>query len=727
MNTREQHFGFKQNLLVLAMLAAFGSAHAADDEIAKLIKPDATTVSVGAAVRATDRQNASLFGQYNGWSKDDGALLLDFELIQRDDETGTWMNAEGRNLGLDNRELSFSRQRQGTWKYAFGYSEQVRHDPRTLNTGLQGIGSSQLTVNGLAAVGAGTKQNLDVKRRSYTLAGEDWINPNLMLEFSLKSEDKEGARLSNVGGYCGPSVASAVCPTLSGAMLMLAEPVTSNTQQVEAKANFLGSGFSLTAGYYGTLYTNDKGSMRVAGINGNLVGNPGPIGNAPNTLGGLLSQPIALAPDNQSYQLYLAGTYTLTPAVHATFNYATTHATQNESFAGMGLTAAAGLPSSLNGAVDTTLTQAGITARPVPKLSLLANVRYEQIEDKTPHARYGGTYTNQTNPSSKANSKAEATYVFPANLRGTFGVDYNWVKRGVPSVGSTELFIPTTSLTSIRETTNELVYRAEVRKPLTDALNATLAYSQATRDGSHWINLGNVTAQYPQTYQVIRNGDMYSATGVFPTTMMDRKRDKVRAQADWSATDALSVQFSAENGYDTYSAPTLTGLKSGSLYALGVDVSYLVSDSWKATGFVNYGEQLLNISHSAGYIARINNITTNFGAGVVGKLSGKLEVGGDLNYMDDNNAYGLGSGNTSAAGVLPDVSYRVLALKLFGKYALDNQSDIQLDLLQQNTLFSEWTWGSGSVPYAYSDNSTVSMQSNQKVTYLGAKYVYRLK
>jgi hypothetical protein len=142
---------------------------------------------------------------------------------------------------------------------------------------------------------------------------------------------------------------------------------------------------------------------------------------------------------------------------------------------------------------------------------------------------------------------------------------------------------------------------------------------------------------------------------------------------------------------------------------------------------VNYGQQLMNVSHSAGYIARINNITTNYGVGLVGKLSGKTEVGGDLSYMDDNNAYGLGSGSSAAPGVLPDVTYHTLALKLFGKYALDTQSDIRVDLVHQNTVFNEWTWANAGVPYAYSDNSTVSMQPNQNVTYLGVKYVYRLK
>ncbi len=730
MNTREQLFGFQQKLLVLALLAAFGPAHAADDEVAKLIKPDTASISAGAAVAGAFRPNGSLFGQYNGWANNSSAVLLDFDLIQRDDETGTWVTAAGRDLGLDSRELSLGSQRQGAWKVSLDYSELVRHDPRTLNTGLQGIGSSQLTVNSLGATGTGLNQNLDIKRKSYSLGLEDWITPGVSVELSVKSEDKEGARLTGVGGYCSPSIPGAFCPTLSGGLLMLAEPITSNTQQLEAKVNWVGSDYSLTAGYYASLYRNDKNATQIGGINGNLVNLanvPFAPGSGANTLGGMLTQPVSQAPDNQAYQMYLSGTYKLTPTIHTTFHYAATHATQNDSFTASGLTAAPGLPSSLNGVVDSTLAQLGVTARPLPKLSLLGNVRYEDIADNTPHALYGGTYSNETNSSTKTNSKAEATYVFPANYRATFGVDYNWTKRKLPTIGSTELLIPANSLTSIRETTNELVYRAELRKALTDSLNATLVYSESKRDGSHWINLGATTAAYPSSYQPMRYADV-SAMGVFPTTMMDRNRDKLRVLFDWNATDALSMQFNGESGHDVYSAPNNpVGLKSANTFALGVDASLAVTDDWKTTAFVNYGEQLMNVSQAAGYIARINNITTNYGVGVLGKLSGKTEVGGDLSYLDDNNAYGLGSGNSAAPGVLPDVSYTTLALKLFAKYSLDKQSDVRVDLVHQNITFRDWAWGSASVPYAYSDNSTVSMQPNQIVNYLGVKYVYRLK
>jgi MtrB/PioB family decaheme-associated outer membrane protein len=729
MNTHEQHFGFKQKLLVVALLVAFGPASADDAAIAKLISPDSTTVSAGVGGVVGDQSDRTIFGQYNGWANHSGAVLLDFELIKRDDATGTWMHAEGRDLGLDSRELSFSRDKQGDFKYSLQYSELVHHDPRTINTGLQGIGSTALTVNTLATPGSGANFNLDTKRRSYALGFEKRINDSVMVEASLKSEKKDGTRLSGQGTYCSNIITGPSCASTLGALLMMPEPISATTHQLDVKANFSGKNFGLTAGYYGSVYSNDLGSMQFNPITGNLIdlaGSPFNAGAGANTLGNLLSQPVALSPDNQAYQVYLNGNYTVTPTVRANFNYSYTHASQNQSFSGAGLTAGAGLPDNLGGVVDTTLLQVGVTARPLPKLSLLANVRYEDINDKTPQALYGGTYSNAPNSSERVTSKAEGSYQLPQNFRATFGADYTWVKRDLPDVGSTVLIIPSTSLTSVRESTEELVYRAELRKAMSETVNASIVYSQSNRVGSHWVNLGGANLLY-NTYQEMRYGDVYAVTGVFPTTMMDRDRDKVRVMLDWTPSDKLSLQFSLEDGKDSYSAPTTKGLHSTDLRSYGVDGAYTLSTNWKLTGYLNYGEQGMLVDHSGGYIADANNTSTSFGLGAVGKVSGQIQVGGNLAYLDDRTKYGLGSGNTQAPGVLPDVSYKSLSLKLFGKYALTTDADIQVDLIHQKVTFDEWTWANAGVPFAYSDNSTASMQPSQNVTYLGVKYVYRFK
>lgn len=730
MNTHEKQFSFNRKVLSVALLVAFGPAQADDDAVAEFIKPDTTVVGVGAVGIFGDKEDQSIVGQYNGGSDNSAGLQLDFEMIRRNDATGTWLNAEGRNLGMDNRELRISRQKQGDWKYSLEYGEQVRHDPRTINTGLQGIGSTLLTVSTLASTGTGVNENLEVKRRSYALGFEKWINPGLMLEASLKSENKEGTRLSGIGTYCSNIIAGERCATTMGALLMMPEPISSTTHQLEAKANFVGKNYTVTAGYYGSIYSNDLGTMQFNPISGNLVdlaNAPFSPGTGANTLGSLLTQPVALPPDNQAYQLYLSGNYKFTPTVRGNFNYSYTHATQDQSFSGAGLVAAAGLPDSLGGVVNTTLAQLGLTARPVPKLSLLANLRYEDTQDETPQALYGGVYSNAPNSSERINGKAEASYQLPQSIRATLGVDYARVNRDIPAGGSTVLIIPAASLTSIREETEEVTYRAELRKSMSETVNAAISYSHSERDGSHWINLGPTSAVYPGTYQEVRYADIFTLTGVFPTTMMDRERDKVRLMVDWMPSNKLSLQFALEDGKEDYTAPTTKGMHSSEMRSVGVDAAYALSDKWKMTGFVNYGEQSLQVDHSAGYMADIKNTSTNLGIGVAGELTSRIDVGGDLNYLDDRTSYGLGSGNTQPPGVLPDVTYRMFALKLFGKYALNANADIRVDLVHQNLTFNEWTWANAGVPFAYSDNSTVSMQPNQNVTYLGVKYVYRFK
>jgi hypothetical protein len=66
-------------------------------------------------------------------------------------------------------------------------------------------------------------------------------------------------------------------------------------------------------------------------------------------------------------------------------------------------------------------------------------------------------------------------------------------------------------------------------------------------------------------------------------------------------------------------------------------------------------------------------------------------------------------------------------LKLYGKYALDKASEVQVNLIHQRVEYDQWAWGSGGVPFAYTDNATVTVQPDQQVTYLGVKYVYRFK
>ncbi|MDD4880130.1 MAG: MtrB/PioB family decaheme-associated outer membrane protein [Gallionellaceae bacterium] len=701
MNTAKIHasFGFSQKLLVLALMAAFGPAHADDDEVTALISPDVASVTAGAGHVSGNSQDRSLYGQYSGWAEHDNALLLDFRYIKREEETGTWTRGEGLNLGQDDRELSFSQEKQGDWKLALDYSELVHRDPRTINTGLLGAGTTSPTVSPLSATGTGNDLNLELRRKAFNLAGSKWITPNLSFEASFRNEDKDGARSFGIGGYTpGGVTASTVA-----ALYLVPEPVNSTTRQFEARLHYFGDKFSLTGGYNGSFYNNANSTMTVNGIDADAF--------ASSTL------TLALPPDNQAHQLYLSGTYALQPTTHANFKLAYTHASQNQGFGSLGA-------GSLDGVLDTTLAQVGLSARPMPKLSLTANLRYEDRNDKTALGNYlvdssGNLYTNTPDSSKYINGKLEASYQFSSLYRGTLGVDYAYINRD--RVVSTTL-IPDTSMAALRERTNEWGVRAEVRRSMSETVNAAVILGHSERQGYHWYGLDPSTG-----YAFVRYDSLPALDGTFPVTLLDRERNSIKLMTDWSPSDALSLQFWLEDGLDHYSGPTAAGVHANDAYSFNIDASYKLSDKWKLTGYASTGKQTLHMQQSVGYIADLADSTATLGVGAVGQISSKIELGGDLSYLKDKNRYNLDMTTGAAVSDLPDVSYRATTLKLYGKYKLSNVSDVRVDLIQQWAKLSEWTWGSDGVLFAYTDNTTVALNPSQDVTFIGARYTYRFK
>ena len=93
-----------------------------------------------------------------------------------------------------------------------------------------------------------------------------------------------------------------------------------------------------------------------------------------------------------------------------------------------GLTGAPAGIADLGGRVDTRLAHLGLTSRPSAKLSLLARLRYEDRDDRTPLAAYNvedtATYTNRHLPSTRLRGQLQASYQFSADYRGTLGAEH---------------------------------------------------------------------------------------------------------------------------------------------------------------------------------------------------------------------------------------------------------------------------------------------------------------
>ena len=734
MNLSKQHNAFSQKILAIALLAAFAPAHASD-EVDALVKPD-SSISIGAAAASGNEKNRSLQDQFTGLRGATGHFLLDFDYIQRDDETGTWKILQGRNLGLDNREFSASYIKQGDWKLSAEFNEITRYEPRTINTGMLNPGSTAPVISSTTA-GKGYDVDLDLQRKGITLSTEKWLTPNLQFEASFKNENKDGARFFGRGIACGVFAASrntcgaaagTLLPSTNTTMLILAEPVNTSTKQFEAKLNYAGEKLMLSGGYYGSFFSNANGSLNPL-INGNLWNSSGTVFAAPDaTLKGFLQQPIALPPDNQAHQFSLTGNYAFAPSTRATFKLAYTHAKQDRDFAASGLTGAPAGFANLGGEVNTTLIQTGLTAKPIDKLSLVANLRYEDKEDKTPLGAYNLTglatnranfYTNALFSSEKLSGKLEASYRLPSNLRAIVGVDYLAVKRDRP-VSSTII----DGLSALREDTRENGYRVELRSTLSESLNGGIGFTSAKRTGSNWLSVVP-GAGFP----TVSDATIYNRYGSFPMTLEDRNRAKAKASLNWSPFESLSLQFILEDGKDTYNGPTEKGLRDTGVRNRGVDAAWKMSEAWTLKGYWNLGRQMLHIDHATGYLAELESVNTTAGFGVLGKYSAKLDLGADLSYINDNNRYqqSMMNGVALLGGGLPDVRYRLTNLKFFGKYAVEKDADIRVDLMHQRARLDEWTWAYAGIPFLYSDNSSVTLQPSQNATYLGASYIYKLK
>ena len=751
MKAANRQFRCSRTLMALAMLAVFGPAWADDAAVAELSKPS-SFVTIGGAGLSGDPQDRSLFGQYNGLRQDDAYFLLDFGYVHRDDATGTWTVVEGRNLGLDSREVRAMYGPQGNWKVYGEYWELTRRYPRTINTSMEGAGSTNPIISRLDVPGTGSDIDLKTERKRTTIGGEKFFGQNLLFQASFVNEDKDGARLWGKGFTCPSSAApTPTCTALASgasqyALLLVPEPSSSNTKQIDAKLNFMGEKFTLIGGYYGSWYDNDYNTVTPT-VNGNLNNPLGlPMGTPTGValtdgLRNILQLPMALPPDNQAHQFYLDGNYAFSNTTHATFRYAYTHATQNESFAAAGFTDAPPGRSDLGGRLDTTLAQAGITSRPLPKLELMANVRYEDQDDKTPIDLYNiegtNTWTNGPIGHKKTNGKAEATYLLPYGYHASLGFDYEQIERA--EILDTQ---EVAGLTGLRQNTYERAWNVGLRKNFADTVSGSIKWVSSERRGSTWLKPageGVIPADPDCTSATVGgvpNACIFNRTGIFPYIMEDRDRDKVRFLADWTPTEKLDLQFAVDYGKDKYSAPSEKGLNSSKLELYSLDASYAINDNWKLSGYYSYSEQTLHQSHSTGYIMDLKDKNSTFGIGLKGQASSRLKLGGDVMYIDDKNQYntlGLDSAATAAnlaqfnSGQLfiPDATFRDLRFKVYGTYALQKNSDLTLEVVHDRTKLDEWTWGWNGVSFLYSDNTTVTLQPEQNVTYVSLVYTYR--
>jgi MtrB/PioB family decaheme-associated outer membrane protein len=549
------------------------------------------------------------------------------------------------------------------------------------------------------------------------------FSDSLELSVKYRNEEKKGQRHfgANAGGANNPN--------------FFVEPINSRTHQLDASLNYLSKDLQLQGGYYGSWYKNTNSFL--------------------TAINGATTLYVTLPPDNFAHQLFLNGSYAISPSTKATMRLAHTTGIQDDQRLRSDLPAGqvwAGW-GGVKAKVVTSEAQLGISSKPMKDLSLLANVHYQDRADKTPVVAYNNQATpDDTTPHSfkSLNAKFEASYRVQPGFKLLGGAYLEIRERSIPYDGLNNApAVPTnaganwtvpTVATNEREVpyrskTEERTLKAQATKSLSDELNGSLALAHSKRDGSSfkWTDQINL---------------------VNPLHMANRDRDKVGVKLDWSSSDLVSVQAQFDQAKDDYgrnglngdyTAPngmTLygTGIRDGSAQLFSVDANIKLSDSWQLTAWYSRDEtKATQYSYQANFgtdpIRRANLADTgdSLGIGVKGKATARLLVGADLQWNKSVGKYQQSNFNNQANMVegLPDITNKTLRLALNGTFQLDKNSSVRVDLIHDRWETNDWTWTmwnnaqTALIPYAYNtDGTSISTKGTQSANFIAVRYKY---
>lgn len=691
---------FKLNAVAVALFAIYGPSLALADEVSELTEPD-SFVSAGIGQWSKERPQ---FGIYDGMAENKTYGLFDASINKLDRETGTWLTFRGSNLGLDPRHLRLEYLRQGAFGVYLENTRITRNDPAAISSTLNGTGTTTQVVSTNAVPQPARPTDLWLRRGVTEVGISQQLTDGLDLAISFKNDEKEGNRhwsRGNTGEF-------------------LAEPIDNATRQFEATLSYTGERMQLSGGYYGSWFRTEH--TLVDSIRNNA---------AVTTLGSHTFMSLPL--NNEAHQLFFNGGLTITPTTRATLKLAYTEATQDERLPTSDIViggtplANAQAPRNLDGKVATSLFQLGVTSRPLNNLSLMANLRRHDVDDKTPAARvvFGATDAASVNvaPYSYTTDTGtfEATYRMPWQLSLTGGVDLKRQDRPIPVVGA---LVTNQRKVPHRAEIEEDTYRLQLRRAVAENLNGSLTVSRADRSGSNF-SLTDAAIQ-----------DLIN-----PIHIADRVRDKVRLSMDWMPIESFNVQLIVEDSRDDYgtSPARALGLQEGkgALYAL--DASYTLNDDWRVTAWLSHdASEAVQRNSTLGTATNIKTASLSdtgdaLGLGVRGKFGERIRVGGDLLWSENRSGFSEAvpvslPANSSA---LPDVEAKVTRLSLFGEFALDRTADVRVDLAHERWESNDWQWrfanGSNYVYGTTTDGTTVIASPKQVSNFVGARYIYKFQ
>ncbi|WP_207063607.1 MtrB/PioB family decaheme-associated outer membrane protein [Motiliproteus sp. SC1-56] len=691
---------FKQGIVPLSACLfglVAGAATAQDDELeeVRLLSTPSSSVSAGLGYSSDDLKQ---LGRYNGHEESGFHLLLDFDINQRDDETGTWTRVDGRRVGLSSRSLRYERNRQGQWNYFIEFDQLDARDPYDYRTGLRGTGSDQQRLTGnLRSI------ELSQERRNFKLGMGRKLTSELDFNLTYRHERKEGERNWGTAASVGSDIQS----------FFLVEPIDYRTQELIASLDYVTDRLQLQGGYLLSLFDNPTEVVTLDFSSVDPSASP---------------RETATAPDNSSHRFYLDGGYAFTDKTRGSLHIAYQEDHQDEDFYQSN---PFNFRDDLGGEVATTRINLGLVSRVLPELTLRGKLRYMDRDDKTPQVQYIITSgrVNQLTSRSSLNGSLDATYRLKPGTTLSGGLEYE--DREHSEVDDPNM--------ARRDDNQEFTLHVGARQTLSDTLQGSVKLLHADRDGSGWKPGSGIAEGTLLTTPVAKDF-------VNSIQFADRERDQIRLMLDWFASEQLSLQWLTEFSQDEYDGQPL-GPRDGDKLLLSLDGAYQLNDEWRINGWVSWRDYTLDTSthgwqdltsgdFAASYTGseqtwsgEQRDLGRAIGLGIEGLTGDEIKVGAKLQYSNDDSSFDMSvidapsDAQFAPAGSLPTIEYKTLQFRAFAEYPLDDWGNqgLRLDYQYERIENDDWTWNN----HTGYDQTRVSQDSRESNHFIGLTYYYR--
>ncbi len=555
---------------------------------ALISEPVYSDIELGIGYVADD---AYFFGRYNGLQTEGAYLVGDIDARSFSDDGRYWI-MRGTNLGLESRYLRLEGGKQGRHKFFLEWDELPNYMNNTVVTPFLGVGTNNLTLpSGFSLSTPLSPQNpfaLQTKRERVKAGASFVAKQRWLFDVDFSNENKQG--VESIGGPIATSTTQLVGRTNTS---LLPQPIDQDTSLVNATLTYAGDKGQVDLKYHASFFDNNAASLTWQDPFNPATG----IGS------------MALAPDNEFQQVSLTGAYTFPYRSRLTGVASIGRMTQNQKFQPYevgGSTAA--LPNeSLNGEVLLKNLQLKLSSRPINRLRLNAEARYDERDNNTPVQTYsyiildsgsgGGAVQNNPYSYKKGKLLLDANYRFNAisSLRG--GYKYDVITRSRFDAG--------------REDTDENTLFAKFKLKPHATIDIELYGETGSRDGSEFDQPG------------------YQDPLMRKYNLADRDRDKLGVLMNIMATEKLFIGARADYNRDEYTE-TEIGLTEAEQPTVTVDLSYNPVNDLTLYGYYTWE----NIQSSQ----KGNDVTSGTGPGTAIPTPGPWQA----DYDDTFNTVGIG-------------------------------------------------------------------------------------